>query len=292
MTSADLPVDVPEEWVGEFAAGSFQELGMPDSGFAHRHSFYEILLVGDGVGSHMVEFETYPIRPNALFFLVPGQVHCWTYETPPAGQVVLFTEEFLPLPPAGASSFGDRWHFASLSERGEIIPSATQAAELLRLIDAMVRERHDTPAGYRTVIQAYLHVFITYARRLVMPRQTRREAGRASLLVGDFLELLRRRSVEPAVSAYSRELGVTSGHLAETVKKMTGKTPGQHIRDMQLVEAKRLLAYTEKTVAEISYDLGFKDAAYFGRFFKRELGCTPGAFRRDALLKASGFPKG
>ncbi len=282
---------MPEEWVGEFAAGSFEAMGMPDSGFAHRHSFYEILLVHEGVGSHTVEFETYPITPNALYFLVPGQVHCWTYETPPTGQVVLFTEEFLPLPPAGASSLGDRWHFAALSERGEIIPSANQAAELLTLIECMVRERRDAPTDYRTVIQAYLHVFITNARRLVMPGQTRREAGRASLLVGDFLDLLRRRSVEPVVSAYSHELGVTPGHLAETVKKMTGKTPGQHIRNMQLVEAKRLLAYTEKTVAEIAYDLGFKDAAYFGRFFKRELGCTPGQFRKDAHLKASGFPK-
>jgi AraC-like DNA-binding protein len=266
-------------------------VGVPDSGFAHRHTFYEILLVREGVGSHMVEFETYPIRPNALYFLVPGQVHCWTYETPPSGQVVLFTEEFLPLPPAGASSFGDRWHFAELSERGEIATSANQAAGLLALIESMTRERRDMPTGYRTVLQAYLHVFITCARRLVTPTHSRHEMGRASLLVGDFLDLLRRRSVEPVVSAYSHELGVTPGHLAETVKKMTGKTPGQHIRNMQLVEAKRLLAYTEKTVAEIAYELGFKDAAYFGRFFKRELGCTPGEFRKDARLKASGFPK-
>jgi AraC-like DNA-binding protein len=277
--------------VGEFAAGPFDEVGVPDSGWAHRHSFYEILLVREGVGTHMVEFETYPIRPNALYFLVPGQVHCWTYETPPSGHVVLFTEEFLPLPPAGASSFGDRWHFAELSERGEIAPSATQAAELVRLIDCMIRERRNTPTDYRTVLQAYLHIFITYARRLGGPTHSRREAGRASLLVGDFLDLLRQRSVGPVVSAYSHELGVTPGHLAETVKRMTGKTPGQHIRNMQLVEAKRLLAYTEKTVAEIAYELGFKDAAYFGRFFKRELGCTPGEFRKDARLKASGFPK-
>lgn len=291
MDLAGLPVDVPEEGVGEFAAGPFDELGVPDSGFAHRHSFYEILLVERGVGSHMVEFETYPIRPNALYFLVPGQVHCWTYERPPSGHVVLFTEEFLPLPPAGASSHGDRWHFAELSERGEIVLADEQAAHLLTLIEPMVRERRETPTDYRTVIQAYLHVFITYARRLVTPTQPRREAGRASLLVGDFLDLLRRREVEPAVSAYSHELGVTPGHLAETVKRMTGKTPGQHIRNMQLVEAKRLLAYTERTVAEIAYDLGFKDAAYFGRFFKRELGSTPGEFRKDARLQASGFPK-
>jgi AraC-like DNA-binding protein len=197
----------------------------------------------------------------------------------------------LPLPPAGASSFGDRWHFAELSERGEIATSANQAAGLLALIESMTRERRDMPTGYRTVLQAYLHVFITCARRLVTPTHSRHEMGRASLLVGDFLDLLRRRSVEPVVSAYSHELGVTPGHLAETVKKMTGKTPGQHIRNMQLVEAKRLLAYTEKTVAEIAYELGFKDAAYFGRFFKRELGCTPGEFRKDARLKASGFPK-
>ncbi|MEM8863761.1 MAG: helix-turn-helix transcriptional regulator, partial [Chloroflexota bacterium] len=56
-------------------------------------------------------------------------------------------------------------------------------------------------------------------------------------------------------------------------------TPGQLIRQEVVLEAKRLFQHTDLTATEISYRLGFNDASYFGRFFKREVGVSPGKFR-------------
>ena len=86
------------------------------------------------------------------------------------------------------------------------------------------------------------------------------------------------------VRDYSDLLGVTPSHLAEAVREVTGRTPGQIIRDAQIAEAKRLLRHTDKTIGEIAYSLGFNDSAYFGRFFKREAGVSPGEFRRHVRL--------
>ena len=75
------------------------------------------------------------------------------------------------------------------------------------------------------------------------------------------------------------------------VKLILGQPPSKIIHQRILIEAKRLLAYTGLTSAEISYTLGFKDNAYFSRFFKRESNHTPLQFRHHIREKYNHLPK-
>jgi AraC-like DNA-binding protein len=86
---------------------------------------------------------------------------------------------------------------------------------------------------------------------------------------------------EHSVETYADTLGVSPGHLRDIVRATTGLTPGQMIRDRLIIEAKRLLLYSEMTVAEIGYALSFDDPSYFGRFFKRETKKSPKQFRLE-----------
>jgi AraC family transcriptional activator of pobA len=61
---------------------------------------------------------------------------------------------------------------------------------------------------------------------------------------------------------------------------VTGKPPTRLVHDRLLLEAKRSLTYTNMTIAETAYDLGFTDPAYFSRFFSERVGESPAAFRR------------
>jgi AraC-like DNA-binding protein len=141
-------------------------------------------------------------------------------------------------------------------------------------------------------MQAYLHVLLARAWRLLpVGGFNGVTQNRSALLTRQFIELVTHRDGPfQTVREYSDRLGVTPSHLAETVKAATGRTPGQMIRSAQTVEAKRLLLHTDKNVAQIAYELGFKDTAYFGRFFKREAGVTPGEFRRRARAAAAAEP--
>lgn len=60
-----------------------------------------------------------------------------------------------------------------------------------------------------------------------------------------------------------------------------GVTAGALLRQRLVIEAKRWLAHSEWTVAQIAENLNFADASYFGRFFKRETAVTPRTFRED-----------
>lgn len=90
------------------------------------------------------------------------------------------------------------------------------------------------------------------------------------------------------MSSHATLLGVSPETLSEIVKKETGKTPGTLIRERILLEAKRLLLHSSLSVAEIAYELTFKDPSYFNRFFRRSTADTPAEFRKRCWLYAQG----
>jgi AraC family transcriptional activator of pobA len=83
------------------------------------------------------------------------------------------------------------------------------------------------------------------------------------------------------VAAYANMLNMSAGHLGEVIKQQSGKTAIELIHERLTLEAKRLLFHTENSIKEISFELGFEDASYFNRFFKRISEQTPLAYRND-----------
>ena len=76
-------------------------------------------------------------------------------------------------------------------------------------------------------------------------------------------------------------LHVTPNHLTETVKNLTGTTSNELIKAKLIIEAKRLLLFTDATITEISNQLNFKDQSYFTRVFKRHCGISPKDFKNS-----------
>jgi AraC-like DNA-binding protein len=66
-------------------------------------------------------------------------------------------------------------------------------------------------------------------------------------------------------------------------KKYTGVPPVQYHLDLKILRAKEMLLYTDKSVKEISYDLGFQSIYYFSRIFKNKLGVSPSEIRKTIV---------
>ena len=81
------------------------------------------------------------------------------------------------------------------------------------------------------------------------------------------------------VQDYAALLYKSPKTLSNLFKKAGAKSPLRIIQDRIALEAKRLLRYTDKDVAEIAYEVGFTEASHFSRFFKKSVGTTPGDFR-------------
>ena len=84
------------------------------------------------------------------------------------------------------------------------------------------------------------------------------------------------------LNCYAAKLAMTSDRLNKHVKRITGITAGQLIRQRILAEAKRQLAFSNPPINEIAYDLAYADPSHFVRSFRKDTGVTPRTFRERA----------
>lgn len=267
---------VPSPATVPFAIGTFDTIGpLARATFPHRHTFYELVYVTEGSGSHVIDLVESPLRPPQLAVILPGQVHHWERIANLRGWVILFTEDFLLEHPDD--------HDTLRMLGGQPCPQLEEdeTAGLGSLIAEMCAEYEAASAGFVSVLRAQLHVLLVRAGRLPCVSTTK-ATSRPAVVTQEFTRLLGQalRS-RPPVGGYAERLGISVAYLNEAVKQVTGLTPGQHIRQAHILEAKRLLSGTDLAVRQIAREVGFGDPAYFSHFFRRETGMTPGGFRRD-----------
>lgn len=86
---------------------------------------------------------------------------------------------------------------------------------------------------------------------------------------------------EHSVSFYAAQLFKSPKTLSNLFAIFNQKTPSQLIQERIMVEAKRLLYYTDRSVKHITFELGFEDVSYFSKFFKKNTGVSPSDFRNS-----------
>ena len=106
--------------------------------------------------------------------------------------------------------------------------------------------------------------------------------GQHSPLVLDFKQLLFKNiRNNPKPSELAASLNVTVNHLNKVLKENTQYSTTEWISKRLLIEAQVMLKYSNLSVAEIAYALGFDDPSYFSKFFARHAQCTPSQYRND-----------
>jgi AraC-like DNA-binding protein len=98
------------------------------------------------------------------------------------------------------------------------------------------------------------------------------------------VECIERRSAEPLLlDEVARYAGVGSFHLVRMFRRSIGVTPHQYLMRVRLLTAIGLLRETSRSVTDIAYDSGWSDLSNFSRTFRREVGCSPNAFRQGGV---------
>ncbi|MBV9389442.1 MAG: helix-turn-helix domain-containing protein [Chroococcidiopsidaceae cyanobacterium CP_BM_ER_R8_30] len=250
---------------------------------SHRHSFYQIIWVTRGRGAHLIDFNTYPIEPFTLYFLSPGQVHEWKLTEAVFGYIIAFTNKFFSSSLQDTSLLSELPYFYITNTQPLLCVGNEQAAIFNNIIQRIETEYQASLIDHEAMLSAYLRILLIEAKRIYCPNQTTYTVTSSVLITKQFLLLIEENFLtQTFVSEYAKLLGITANHLNETVKRTTGKTAGELIRDRLLLEAKRLLIYSELSISEIAHKLNFEDPAYFGRFFKRYAHCSPSDFRQQA----------
>lgn len=243
----------------------------------HSHDAYMIMYVQESKGGdHVIDFQQYPLQADRVFLLRPGQAH-QRQARQEKGVLISFSERFLQ--ETGIRSHDAFIIFSSVYQH----PYLDLPQKLLRvfeeLVSLMIKElQEDRPD--MGILARYLYILLHYLLRecqvqiqkLTPVRHSERLFRLSSLIEEHYQE-------HRSVTFYANALNITPKHLNSLCRQylQTTVTDMQHKR--LLVEAKRLLLFSSLSVKEIAFQLGFEDAAYFVRFFKREAGQTPTQLR-------------
>jgi AraC-like DNA-binding protein len=250
--------------------------------YPHRHAFYHIVWVMAGSGSHIIDSVEYEVRPDALFFMAPGQIHDFTLSDDTVGQTISFSSEFFAFTVRSrhAETEVPVYDFERLPAALYLTPQ--QAADLRGILDGIIAEYQGESIGHEDAIWSYLRVFLIKAARMGGSMSAESNSPRNVLLSRRFKTLLEKNfNTTGDAAGYAQLLNVTERALNEATRQALGSTAAKLIRERVMLEARRLLLHTEESIAEISAQLSFEDPAYFSRIFKKHTGRSPLEFRRS-----------
>ena len=258
-----------------------------DSGYdpqsPHRHNYYEIFLYEEGGGNHMIDFQVMEIKKGEIHVLSPGQIHYMIRHPKSAGWVIKFTREFFLL---YANDTISRIPFINApASIPEIRPDSDSFKQMIGYVGKIKDEIQTATQGYHDMIWHYLSLILILCHRNYQ-NQPMADDSEEVVLSNRFRALLEKEFLsQNTVRFYYEQLLVTSDKLTQVLKATTGKTAGEMISARILLEAKRLLLHSDRSVKEIAYYLNFQDNAYFNRWFKKHEACSPGTFREAARKK-------
>jgi len=246
----------------------------------HRKDYYHLVFVQRGGSRHWVDMMPYVLKENALYFSAPGQLQLKEKLAPLWGVSVAFTREFLALQPAALAQLP---LLLNPQNGHELLLTPADVAFVEDTLARLEAEYHRPGEWQQPMLTAHLTVLLTYLSRLYTGQFPGHEPSADQLLLRKYRARIEAHFREwHEVGAYAALLHISAGHLSEVVKAQSGKPASAHIQERLVLEARRLLFHTPQSVKEIAYDLGFADASYFSRFFKRETGLTPAEYRASS----------
>jgi AraC family transcriptional regulator, transcriptional activator of pobA len=248
----------------------------------HRHDFYHLFWIESGNGTFVTDGRSYPLTRGSLIFVPPGQVHAWKWNDTLNGYVLCFE-------PASLFSGNDRPYrllhdlgqFSAASKDRATFQIAGSTYRLLRVAFKNLADEYHGNAEFRgDMVRCQVTALLIRLHRLCLSTPSDEVQGYSTQLTNRFLSLLEKQEGKlQRTRYYTSALSVNPRVLVDAVLTETGKSPSTWIRDRTLLEARRLLIYTDLTISEIAYRLNFRNVSYFVRFYRRLAGAPPGASR-------------
>lgn len=244
--------------------------------------YFKIYWIEEGHGSYQIDFNSFTIENAGLFFLTPGQVLTVNTEKVKSGYQISFDKEFYCVETHGKEIACNGVLFNNV-HKATMIPLANEDTPyFVEVMEKMIQEIENPGLAHREMLETYLRMFLIGALRKwnsinIIPETEEEES---SQLVGDFIALVEKHfRTQHSVSEYAMQLGVSPKSLTKRLHLHAYPKPTEIIRDRIVLQAKRDLRFTDKTVKEIAFDLGFEDPAYFTRYFKKAEGLSPKAYK-------------
>ncbi len=265
---------------------AFKLYGFEDnSHFDHiqRNNYYSLVWVQKGAGKLRADFSEYDFEENTLFAFAPYQPFMFLTEAI-EGVVINFHPDF----------FCIHKHHAEVACNGVLFnniyqPPYVQVTEAARptlhmVVEQVKAEMQQAALAQYELLISYLKIFLITAARLkteqLASATANTEIQKEPVLLQNLKDSIEQNfKTKHAAGEYAEALNISPKALAKATKAYFNKTLTDLISERIVIEAKRELYLTNKTVKEIAWELGYEDEYYFSRFFKTNADVSPQMYR-------------
>lgn len=233
---------------------------------------YQFNYITDGYGTLEIPSGTYQIQPGTIMIITPGTRHRYRPD-PSTG----WTEHYIGFKGKISSHFLKQsfWDMTSpvisCGGRNEIFDTYEKIFDLVQL---------QKPA-YQQIASGLIIKLIGYL--ISFEKQSSFEGKEVEDLVTAARAYMWENVNQSAdLHEFAKKHSISYSYLRKMFKLYTGIAPHQYYLDLKIMRAKELVMSTDKTVKEMTYDLGFDSIHYFSRIFKKKTGYSPSDFRNRA----------
>ncbi len=259
-----------------------------------RLGYYAMILVQTGSGKLKADFSDHHFSENTLMCFSPFQPFMLETKDAIRGLCIHFHPDFFCIHKHQQETACNGILFNNIYDPPLFQMEASETGQLIPVVESMQTEmRHPGLSQYDLLI-SQLKIFLITASRIKLGRNPKADAdfsGKQPLILRDLKVAIETHfKAKHTASDYAELLHISPKALAKICKSYFHKTLTDLIAERIVIEAKRELYLTGKSVKEIAWELGYEDEHYFSRFFKRNAEISP-QFYRDTIgfARAEGF---
>ncbi|MCH5716875.1 helix-turn-helix domain-containing protein [Niabella hibiscisoli] len=243
---------------------------------------YYLILLFDGAAEFSIDFTAYTCEGKSLVFLSPYQLLQWNETNKPVVDLLRFHGDFYCIEYHKEEVACNGILFNNIYESPLILVPDTVFDEIATIFQKIKTIENSRQSADLSIMRSYLQLVLALSsKEKQIDIADNRIAHYEKNGLASFQILLEKHFLTSrSVSFYAAHYGLSVDAFSKQVKKHFGKTPSTLIQERLILESKRLIHLTFKSIKEIAAELGFEDEFYFSRFFKKSVGVSPKIFRK------------
>jgi len=266
---------------------AFKLLSFEDNSYfdhLQRNNYYSLIWVMEGTGKLKTNFSEYSFEENSLFAFSPYQPFMFSSNLI-KGIAIYFHSDFFCIHKHQTEITCNGVLFNNIYQRPFIVVDEILQETLHKSVLEIKKEMQNPGLDQYELLISYMKIFLIAASRSKMQQQpetgSTNKGNKEPVVLQNLKEAIEKDfKSKHTPGDYAIMLNISSNALARITKSYFNKTLTNLITERIIIEAKRELYLTNKSIKEVAYELGYDDEYYFSRFFKKNAHISPQVYRQ------------
>ena len=248
-----------------------------------RNNYYSLIWVTEGNGKVKTDFSEYNFGQNSLFSFTPYQPFMFSSNLI-KGIAIYFHSDFFCIHKHQTEVTCNGVLFNNIYQKPFILVDEPLQNTLNKIIEQIKLEMKNPGLAQYELLISFMKIFLISASRLKAQQQPQtiqsKEGNKEPFILQNLKEAIEKDfKSKHNPKDYAVLLNISPNALAKITKTHFNKTLTNLINERIIIEAKRELYLTNKSIKEVAYELGYDDEYYFSRFFKKNANISPQVYR-------------